>query len=117
MKRSPLARSAAPKRHTPLRAVSARRESERDRRRAVVAEVLERDGHRCQAPHDEMAGLDGCYGVLDVHEIIARSAWRDGYLVPANCLTLARSCHRWVDANPLAAHVLGLYGRSWERSA
>ena len=95
--------------------MSPRRADQVAERRAVVEQVHARDGRRCQAPHAEMVGLDGCYGPLDCHEVIPRSAWSAGYLVPGNCLTLARSCHEWVGANVTAAHDLGLHGYSWER--
>lgn len=95
--------------------MSAKRRDAAPERRAVVEQVLARDGRRCRAPHAEMVGLDGCYGPLDCHEVIPRSAWAAGYLVADNCLTLARSCHEWVGANVDAAHDLGLHGFSWER--
>lgn len=56
-----------------------------------------------------------CGGPLDIHEIIPRSAWRAGYLVPDNCVLICRNHHDWVDHWPDAAHVLGLHGYSWER--
>lgn len=117
-------RAAPPARKTrlarsrkPISPFGRRRAGNSDKRREVVAAVLARDGYRCQAPHGQMVGLVGCFGPLDCHEVIPRSAWRDGYLDPSNCLTLARSCHDWVGDHPQAAHALRLHAMSWERSA
>lgn len=56
-----------------------------------------------------------CHGGLEVHELIPRDAWRDGYLIDDNCVTLCADHHRWVTNNPDDAHKIGLHGYSWER--
>jgi len=109
-----------------IRRYSAKRAAKRSLRAEVVAEVLRRDGYRCQFSNrlEAVYGRDyapfsyplRCDGPLDVHEIIPRSVWRDGYLEPANCVTLCRLAHhRWVDGNPADAYVLGLHDFSWSR--
>jgi len=109
-----------------VRHYSAKRAAKRSLRAEVVAEVLARDNYRCVFL-DRVAqvyGLDyvpfayplRCDGPLDVHEIIPRSVWRDGYLEPDNCVTLCRLAHhRWVTDNPADAYVLGLHDFSWSR--
>jgi hypothetical protein len=95
-------------------------------RAQVRQEVLERDGgcvwllHAWEGPfRDPKVSLVGaptrCAGPLDVHEVIPRSAWAGGYLVPSNCVTLCRTHHTWVTDNPSAAHSIGLHGYSYER--
>lgn len=110
---TPLSRGAGPKRRTRLRPFSDRRASERDKRKEVVAAVLERDGHRCQATAIHPG--QPCWGPLDVHEVIPRSAWRDGYLRAENALTVCRRAHEAIGDSPALAHSLGLHGMSWER--
>ena len=99
----------------PLPLVSSRRKREKPQRDAVRAAVLERDGYECQA-----AGLVlhvACWGPLDVHEPIPRSAWPGVHLLPDRATSICRGHHCWVDANPAEAHALGLHGYSWERPA
>lgn len=96
-----------------LRRVSNRRRRAGRARDAVIAAVLERDGETCRAASKVLSVA--CGGAADVHEIIPRSAWPDGYLVVDNCVLICRRHHEWVDANPAAAHALGLHGFSWER--
>lgn len=96
-----------------LPAKSARRVVDDVERSLVIVAVKVRDGYQCRAaplvPHV------ACGGGLDVHEIIPRSAWARGWLVVANCLTICRFHHRWVDVHPTDAHAVGLHGFSWER--
>lgn len=110
----------------PLKAMSDKRRRDLVLRKQVVREVHDRD-RTCQFfhfLHDAMfqsAGtVDGypteCAGPLDVHEIIPRSAWPGGWLVPSNCVLLCRhGHHRWVTDNPSAAHAIALHGFSYER--
>jgi hypothetical protein len=104
-----------------VRVYSRKRAAERPERGKVVAEVLERDGHRCQfwKHHtNARAGFAaplGCSVMLDVHEIIPRSVWKVGYLEPSNCVTLCRVHHGFVGDNPNKAHTIGLHGYSWQR--
>lgn len=91
---------------------SSRREDERPLRLRLVEVVLERDGHRCRA--ERSVPQVRCEGELDVHEIIPRSAWRDGYLVLWNCVSVCRKHHDWIGDHPTEAHRLGLHGWSWE---
>ena len=100
-----LRRLAPLDRRGPLKPVSARRSGERVKRRRVVASALDRDGG-CVA-----AGLVvdvACWGPLDGHEPIARSAWRAGYLEVDNVVTLCRAHHDWTHAHPDEATALGL---------
>jgi hypothetical protein len=79
----------------------------------VVAAVVARDGLGCRA-RLSVPGV-ACGGPYDVHEVIPRSAWRDGYLVVSNCIVVCRSHHDWIGDYPDAAHALGLHGYSYER--
>lgn len=105
-----------------MRVYSKKRDAQKPRRAAVVAQVLDRDGG-CQwskaCLHGGALHLTGlpCAGPLDVHEIIPRSAWAKGYLEPSNCIALCRAHHGWVGDHPTDAHAMGLHGYSWERPA
>jgi hypothetical protein len=96
----------------PLPTFSPRRKAAAPARRAVVAAVRERDGNRCQA-----AGLFpvGCGGRLDVHELVRRSAWSQGYLDEGNCVCCCRSCHTYLSEHPAEAQAAGMHLASWER--
>lgn len=106
----------------PLRVnpVSRRRQSKADLRRAVREYVLARD-LICQVHERHLNGgvhvgdLPKCdYSLgLDVHELIRRSAWRDGIYHPNNCITVCRAHHDWIGANPERATALGLSLPSW----
>ena len=73
--------------------------------------MLARDGFRCRAG---VVAAGACDGPLDVHELAPRSVYPGGHLDVTNCVTICRSHHRWVDANPEAAHAIGLHKYSWE---
>lgn len=90
---------------------SPKRIAEDAERKAVVRLVRERD-RVCQA--NAIVFDVSCAGPLDVHEVIPRSAWRAGYLDPANCILVCRAHHDWIGANPDQAHAFGLHGYSWE---
>lgn len=92
---------------------SARREAQVDERARVIFVVYQRDGGRCQA-EAKVPGIR-CDGPLDAHEIIPRSAWRDGYLEPSNVVLVCRQHHQWIDNHPELAHAAGLHGFSYER--
>lgn len=99
------------KRRRPVRSQSPQRMALRDLRKLVVEQVHDRD-RVCQAEH--LVRDVTCGGPLDVHEIIPRSAWVDGTYSTTNCVLVCRNHHRWIDANPDAAHAAGLHGYSWQ---
>lgn len=96
----------------PLPAWSPRRASERELRERLC-EVVRRRDRTCRA--ELLVPAVRCGGPLDIHEVIPRSAWRDGYLVLSNVRLVCRQHHDWVGANVAAAHRLGLHGFSWDR--
>ena len=108
---------------SPIAPMSAKRRAALPARAEVRETVLERDEYRCQFwtrvyASGKPVPLDApiaCGGPLDVHEIIPRSAWPDGWLVVDNCVTLCRRAHEWVTDNPAAAAVYGLHDFSWNR--
>ena len=133
MKRTPLNRKtplqgAGQLRRAPIRQVSKKRQTQIPRRQAVCQEVRTRDV-TCRFWHhvhdllfttgQHVDGYpDECTSSLEVHEIIPRSAWAAGWLVPSNCVLLCGGPgghHAWVTDNPSAAHLLGLHGFSHER--
>lgn len=91
--------------------MSERRREQVELRRTVEEFVRRRD-RECQA---RRAVGGECAGRLDVHEVIPRSAWPDGYLEPDNCVLVCRAHHSWIDRHPTEAHGFGLHGYSWER--
>lgn len=108
---------------SPLPRISARKRAKARQRAEVVRQVRERDQH-CQMferwYHQGTGSWYGsldpmCAGPLDVHEIIPRSAWRDGDLDPDNCVLVCRRHHDWIGNHPLQAAELGLHGFSWQR--
>jgi hypothetical protein len=106
VKRTPLKRGTRGlRRRTPLRPISDRRRGELRLRAVVRAEVLGRDGG-CVA-RDRLPQVD-CGGSLDVHELVRRSQWRAGWLVPSNAIVLCRNHHSWCHDHPLEARNLGL---------
>lgn len=103
---------------SPLRPVSRRTAAKRALRHAVVEFVIARD-ESCRVPlhiaaHESVWPVE-CAGPLEVHEVIPRSAWRDGELVESNCVLVCRLHHDLIGDNPAEAHRLGLHGFSWER--
>jgi len=113
MKRSQL------QRRTRLKPLSPKRHAEQGARKLVEIMTRQRASDRCEFHHYYKLFIADvpitCAGPLDVHEIIPRSAWAQGYLDPTNCVALCRRHHAWVTDNPSAAHELGLHGYSWER--
>lgn len=101
------------RRRKPIAPYSARRESERERRAALVELVFRRDAHACVAK--SKVPEVRCSQRLDPHEIIPRSAWAHGYLVIDNVITVCGAHHHWIDNHPKLAHAAGLHGYSWER--
>lgn len=112
-RRKPLRRGRPLRARKKLRTYSDRRASEREERALVAGEALVRDRRTCQAAA-KVPDVD-CWGPLDPHEIIPRSAWAAGYLVLDNVIMVCRGHHRWIDRHPDAAHAVGLHGYSWER--
>lgn len=125
MKRSPLKRSTKRIKRTPLARIGRRLNSKKAERADVVANVRHRDKvcqfhvYLQQAPLKWQLiinlDLDCWHSILDVHEIIPRSAWPDGELVESNCVLICRRHHIWIDQHPELAHEIGLHGFSWER--
>lgn len=108
---------------SPLRRISKKRSALLPARRALVDRIHARDVI-CQLPRYWLrAGLltvdyrdpGQCSRRLDVHEIIPRSAWRDGWLVDTNCVLICGNHHHWIDNHPDEAHTIGLHGFSHER--
>jgi hypothetical protein len=97
----------------PIPQMSTRRISEREQRAEVIAAAFARDGYLCRAR--ALVPEVVCAGPLDPHEVIPRSAWAAGYLVLDNVLSICRSHHAWIDAEPEKAHERGLHAYSWER--
>ena len=104
-----------------MKPISNKRRALLPQRAAVKQAAHDRDGWRCQfwhrmnlTLHASAAPLACSYG-LEAHEIIPRSAWRDGWLVLDNIITLCPRHHAWVGDHPEKAHAAGLHGFSYER--
>jgi len=106
--------------------MSKKRRQQLEQRREVVRLVHERD-QACvfwdrvwDCPDWIEGDLRGCpvacTGLLDVHEVIPRSAWAAGWLDASNCVLVCRVHHDWIGDHPAEAHRLGFHGFSWERS-
>jgi hypothetical protein len=109
----PLKRSGELRRTGNLPPMSKKRRDALPNRAAFRESVLNRDSFRCQAA--TLVPDVACSGQLDVHEIIPRSAWPDGWLVADNCLTVCRAHHTWIGFHPRKAADLGLHAFSWDR--
>lgn len=116
-RRTPLRRTAGPKRGTGLvrggRIRQARRlePAEVLRRRTVRAEVFQRDGGCLLAHHQEFGG--GCYGQrCTPHHLLKASA--GGPYMADNLVTLCAHHNDWVEDHPTAAHAVGLVVRRGE---
>ena len=110
---TPLKRGGMLRRTGQLPATSKKRRAALPNRAACRETVLIRDSYRCQAA--SLVPEVTCSGQLDVHEIIPRSVWPDGWLVADNCVTVCRGHHTWIGFNPTAAAELGLHKFSWDR--
>lgn len=107
MKRGgPLKRTGLPLRTTPLRRVSKKRAREGTARRAVVDDVIARDGSTCSA-RDIVPEVE-CWGPLDADEIVLRSQMKDAHLDPANVRMICRAHHDWTHLNRVEAAHRGL---------
>lgn len=98
--------------------MSDRRRAELPDRHAVVEQAMERDRRQCQAKVRGIVTEVRCWGPLDPHEIIPKSAWRAGWLVLDNIIILCRAHHDWTEEHrgkDGPAHRVGLHGFSWER--
>lgn len=105
MKRSPLKRTGAPLRRTPLKQQSAKRRAERGTRADVAAAALARDrGCVAALTVPEIR----CWGPLDPDEWDLRSARPGGHLDLDNVQTLCRGHHDWKHAEPIEAAHRGL---------
>jgi PAS domain-containing protein len=104
--RSNLPRTRLPAGRKPIAARSPRKT---ERWRAIAdasVQALVRDGYRCQA-----AGLapGDCAGVLQPHHVAPRST-HPHLVVDVDCLVaVCERHHRFIDANPSRANVLGLH--------
>lgn len=99
----------------PVRAVSPKREAQRDERREIRTRVYERDSYRCVLWFDHQ-----CYGGLSVHHL--RKASQGGPYAPENLVTLCVRLNGWVEDEPDHYHRFGLVVRrgetlssAWER--
>lgn len=87
--------------------VSDRRAGQQQERRDVVAEVLERDGHRCRAR--DLGGVWGdCSGPLTGHEVVKRSAMRDAHVNADVIVTLCWRHNGFIEDHPTDAKDAGL---------
>lgn len=110
---TPIPKAPKKKKRPGLAFMSERRRGEMAERREVCAAVRLRDGFDCRAK----GLLPGpCGGLLDVHEIIPRSAWPAGWLVVANCVAVCRQHHQWIDNHPAEAAAAGFHGFSFDRA-
>lgn len=96
-----------------MRAISKKRRAQLVDRIRVRLDVVDRADGRCEAR--ELIPSVDCGGPMDVHEVIPRSAWPDGWLIAANCKLVCRRHHHFIDDNPDTARTLGLHGSSWDR--
>jgi 5-methylcytosine-specific restriction endonuclease McrA len=74
-----------------MRFRSKKREKQYGQRRTLVVQLLE-EFPVCQRCSSAAA--------VDVHELIRRSQWADGFLVKKNLKTLCRPCHTWITEHP-----------------
>lgn len=110
MKRTPLKRSFAPLKRTPLARVSKKRHSLSAARRACVEIVLARDGGCVVRPRVSdiiFYDMGTCWGPLDVHEPGHRSQGADP-TDPEQCITLCRGHHSWAHDHPKQAKEIGI---------
>ena len=98
-------RGTAQLKRTPIRQVSTKRRAEAPSRRAVVEQVIARDGPGCWA-RDKVEHV--CWGPLDPDEYDLRSAAPGGHLDPTNVHLLCRYAHDWKHAEPILAARAGL---------
>lgn len=112
MKRGgPLRRTGGLRRTGRLPQQSAKRKAEGPARRAVVAEVIARDGAVCCA-----AGVVpevACWGPLDPDEVVMRGQRQGAHLDPANVRMICRAHHEWTHSWRYEAARRGL--RPWPR--
>jgi len=100
-------RSGPLRRNKPLSPISKKTRSLIPTRKAVREIVLNRDDNRCQAQ------IYACtYHATDVHEIVSRGRGGSPY-DPDNCLSLCRSCHRYITENPEWATAHGFLLPAW----
>jgi hypothetical protein len=105
-------------RRAPLRARSRKRTEEAPDRAWALQVVSLRDGVGCWAARLDIGpcgGTDPARALYEGHEVIPRSAWPGGHLVPSNIRLLCQRHHDWVGDHPTLAHAVGLHGYSWER--
>jgi hypothetical protein len=111
-RRQPLRARSQLQRGGRLRQQSVKRQSERERRQAVVEATLRRAGYRCEA--EVVVPEVACGGPLDVDEKAARGVHPGAHLDLSLTQVLCRRHHEWRHANPAEAHARGLRLHSWE---
>ena len=89
-----------------MRFRSRKREQQYRERRTIVVHLLE-EFPICQRCHSAAS--------IDVHEVIRRSQWSDGFLVRDNLRALCRACHTWITEHPAEAAKEGFSDWSWNR--
>lgn len=102
-----------PPRKTRMRRESDKARERRTRWQAVKRRTLRRDGYRCQAA--EVVPHVRCRGRLDPHHLKKQSTSPSTRLDDDNVRWVCRGHHDWIEANPVAAHEVGLVLWSWER--
>jgi hypothetical protein len=107
----PLKRTGFIRRRTPLRQQSAKRKREAADRRAVVAEVIARDGNRCSIAH--LVPEVACAGPLDPDEEVMRGQRKDAHLDASNVRMICRAHHDWSHRERLEAARRGI--RPWPK--
>lgn len=112
-RRSPLKRGKQLNRGGKIAPVSSRRKGQASARRAVVAEVVARDGGRCVPAFRGAPGA--CSGPLTAHELTKRSQMRDAHLDASNCVASCWFHNGWIEDHPADARALGLVVSAWER--
>lgn len=99
-------------RRKPLARVSPKKAAKQAARREVVAAVRARARNRCEG--DRFVPGHRCTYYCDPHEIVQRSAWRDGDLDVDNVVWICRGLHDWAHENVAEAIEVGLLKPSWE---
>lgn len=99
------------KRGKRLQPVSAKRQKQQRQEDDVKRQAIVRDrGCVAKTRVPEVA----CWGPLDKHELIKRSAWPKGALVLDNVVIVCRRHHEWIEEDFERAVERGLAQHSWE---
>ncbi len=101
-----------------LRPMSAAQRKILAKRRYVRKAVVARDGIGCYAgnrgivPEVECASPFEGRADLELHEVVKRSRWKAGALVPANCRLLCQAHHDYTEREVEGATRAGLLARA-----